>query len=127
MPDQLAEEMMKAYLGNYQITGALARDYGFDYYFFLQPHPAVGEKSLTNEEQAIKNRMDPVLGELAMAFYGKVASVGPELEHFRNLADLFDDQGKLIWIDEVGHITPEGNRLVAQAMLEVIKPQLAER
>lgn len=127
IPDQLAEEMMKAYLGNYQMVGALAREYGFDYYFFLQPHLAVGEKSLTKEERAIKNRMDPVLGKLAIAFYGKVASVGPELEYFHILADLFDDQSKLIWIDEVGHITPEGNRLVTQAILEVVKPQFMER
>ena len=127
IPVQLAEEMMKAYLGNYELAGALAREYGFDYYFFLQPHLAVGEKSLTKEERAIKNRMDPVLGELAIAFYGKVASVGPELEHFRNLADLFDDQDRLIWIDAVGHITPEGNHLVARAILETVMPQAVER
>lgn len=127
IPDQLAPEMTKTYIGNYQIVGALSREYGFDYFFFLQPHLAVGEKSLTKEEQAIKNRMDPNLAELAEAFYRNVTSVSPQLENFHSLADLFDDQGKLIWIDEVGHITPEGNRLVAQAMLEVAKPRLVER
>ena len=127
IPDQLAVEMTETYVGNYQIVGALSREYGFDYFFFLQPHLAVGEKSLTEEEQAIKSRMDPNLAELAEAFYRNVTSVSPQLENFHSLANLFDDQAKLIWIDEVGHITPEGNHLVAQSILEVAKLQLAER
>ena len=126
-PDQLAAEMTKTYVGNYQIVGALSKEYGFDYFFFLQPHLAVGEKSLTKEEQAIKNRIDPNLAKLAKVFYRDITSVSPQLENLHSLAALFDDQGKLIWIDVVGHITPEGNELVAQAILEVVEPELAER
>lgn len=33
---------------------------------------------------------------------------------------MLDDEVAQVWFDEVGHITPEGNRLVAAEMLAII-------
>ena len=40
-------------------------------------------------------------------------------ENLVYLGDLFDKSASQIWIDE-WHVTPEGNRLVAERMLDVI-------
>lgn len=117
----LADGVAKVYLGNYRIVEALAKEYGFDYYFFLQPHLAVSGKVLTNEEQTFRSRMDPALADLAREFYGNVAILVDGYEHLWNLAHVLDQEKIQIWFDEVGHITPEGNRLVALEMIAVIR------
>jgi len=123
----LADSVTKVYLSNYRMVRALAQEYKFDYFFFLQPHLAVGEKVLTNEEQLIRSRMDPALADLAKAIYGNVALVSPYYKYLWNLEHIFDKETKQIWIDEVGHITPEGNQMVAQEMLAIIEKQLATK
>jgi hypothetical protein len=123
----LADSVTKVYLSNYRMVSMLAQEYGFDYFFFLQPHLAVGQKALTNEEQIMRSRMDPALVDLAKAIYGNIALVTSDYEHLWYIADGFGKEDKQIWIDEVGHITPEGNRLVAQEMLAIIENQLATK
>ncbi len=113
----LADSVSDTYLRNYSLVGALAQEYGFDYFFFLQPHLAVGEKALTRDEQTMRSGIDPTLAELARAVYTKIALAASDSEHLWYIADVFDEEETQIWIDEVGHITPEGNRLVAQVML----------
>lgn len=123
----LAASVTNIYLGNYRVVGALAQEYAFDYYFFLQPHLAVGEKVLTNKEQAMRSSLDLAMANLAEAFYENIASVAPDYKHLWYLADIFDEEKTQIYIDDVGHITPEGNRLVAQEILGRIESRLAEK
>ncbi len=113
----LADEVVQAYLINYRIVKALAREYEFEYFFFWQPHLGVGGKPLTAEEWEINSRLDPGLVEFAHAVYRRVDSADAALQRLRSIADLFDEHDQQIWIDEWGHVTPEGNRLVAEVML----------
>jgi hypothetical protein len=122
----LADAVADIYLGNYRIVDALAQEYGFEFSFFVQPHLAVSEKELTEEEQDLKSRMDPALASLAKAVYASIAAAAPGREHLWFIAGVLDEERTQIWIDQWGHITPEGNRLVAQEILSRIESQLAE-
>jgi lysophospholipase L1-like esterase len=124
---ELADTVAEIYLGNYRIVDVLSQEYGFEYSFFVQPHLAVSEKPLTPEEQALKSKMEPALASLAEAVYANIASAVPDHEYLWFIADALDEERAQIWIDQWGHITPEGNRLVAREILASIGDQLAEK
>jgi lysophospholipase L1-like esterase len=125
--DDLEKSVVEIYLENYRIVDALGQQYGFQHFFFLQPHPAVSKKPLTAEEQIFKSGIDPALADLAQKVYADVSSVASDYENLWYLVDVFDGERAQIWIDKVGHLTPEGNRLVAQEILAVVENQLAEK
>lgn len=120
----LADAVVEVYIGNYRLVDALAHEYGFKYSFFVQPHLAVSEKTLTAEEQELVSRMDPALASLAEAVYARLASTAPDYEHLWFIADVLDGERTQIWIDQYGHITPAGNRIVAQEILKTVESQL---
>jgi hypothetical protein len=124
---RLAESVTAVYLSNYRLVEALADKYGFDRFFFWQPHIAIGEKPLTLDEQTLRSDLDPLWADLTQAVYQKVASVAPEYDRLWYLGDVFDDQDTQIWIDKVSHVTPEGNRLVAKEMLKAIETLVSDR
>jgi lysophospholipase L1-like esterase len=121
---ELATAVAERYVGNYDVVSRLSREYGFQVFFFWQPHLAVGEKVFTEEELAIRSELDPVLADMANAAYSEVELLAPEYDDLWYLADAFDDLGEQIWIDSWGHVTPVGNRHVAEAMLAIIEDQL---
>ena len=121
-----ANSVAEIYLSNYKIVSALACSYGFKYYFFWQPHLGIDTKSLTIEELYIRSTMDSKLIELVIAVYDRIYSLAPDYENLFYIANILIGHDEQIWIDTLGHITPEGNRLVAQKMLSVIEPQLVQ-
>lgn len=125
--DDMGKSVAEVYLENYRIVDALGQQYGFEYFFFLQPHLAVSKKPLTAEEQTFKSGIDPALADLAHEVYADVSSLASDYENLWSLADIFDGEHAQIWIDEVGHLTPEGNRLVAQEILAVVENKLPEK
>jgi lysophospholipase L1-like esterase len=93
-------------------------------FFFWRPGIDIGAKPLTREEQAMRDelaaddRIDPALSADVQQRITQAASV-PALT---DLSAIFDGIDTLIWIDGL-HVTPEGNRLIAAAVLEVIAPE----
>ena len=120
----LANAVSQIYLANYEMVSVLAQEYDFLYAFYLQPHPAVARKRLTDEEFEMLSRMDPGLSNLAQTAYRNVALAAPERDNLWYIADIFDLEEGQIWVDEVGHITPEGNLIIAQKMLEAFENSL---
>jgi hypothetical protein len=114
----LSGSVVETYIGNYEIVDALAQEYGFKPLFFWQPMIAIGDKPLTNEEQEMKRRMDPALLELYESIYDRVQQASKKYENLRYVAKIFDAYEPLVWIDEA-HVTPEGNQLIAQTMLQI--------
>ncbi len=125
--EELAVAVTQSYLRNYQLVSALAQEYGFEYFFFWQPHLGVDGKPLTAEEQALRAAMDPGLIKLASEVYERIYDSAPGHEHLWVLAAVFEGEAGQIWIDIWGHVTPEGNRLVAEEMITNIGGQLADR
>ena len=128
-PGALAEGVTAAYMEVYGIVEGLAARHGFDFAFFWQPHILVGGKPLTPEEEAMVTGLDWVLNldeGLRALFTETYRSVGERAEEELGLIDLsgvFDGTDSTLWIDTWGHVTPEGNEIVARAIFR----QLTDR
>ena len=123
--EQLSAGISAAYLANYRAVRALAEDYGFQYFFFWQPDIAVGGKPLTAEEQAMRSKMGDDLIQLTRAVYELIEAEVDDYENLWYIADVLDPMETQIWIDEWSHVTPSGNELVAERMLDLIADRLA--
>ena len=119
---KLSDLIMQDYLGNYKIVSALAQKYGFKYFFFAPPIVSVGNKSLTPEEQEMKYRLesDVALYKLFTAVYQTFERESSKYQNLYSMVHIFDRYDSLIWIDE-GHVTPIGNQVIAERMLDVIQ------
>jgi hypothetical protein len=118
--EALSSEVVRTYLANYEVVKALARKYGFTPVFFWQPVLPMCGKPLTGEEQEMKAEEDPALLELFQSAYRRVEQAAKTHEGLHYMGDVFDDFKPLVWLDDA-HVTPEGNRIVAQKMLQVTK------
>lgn len=113
----LADSVVNTYLANYELMDSLANRYLFDYFFFFQPHPAIGSKILTEQERDMIDSIDSEISNLAKAIYNDIELIATDYERLWYIADVFDSVDDQIWIDNVGHITPDGNRIVAGEIL----------
>jgi lysophospholipase L1-like esterase len=117
----LADLIGEIYLNNYRIVGALAQEYGFKYFFFWQPHLVIGEKAMTEDEQSLRSELNTAIVNLVKSTYGKISIAASNHKNLWYIANVFDNQTEQIWIDTWGHVTPQGNRLVAREILAAIK------
>jgi lysophospholipase L1-like esterase len=115
----LSDSVVQTYLSNYQIVDALARKYGFKFFFFWQPVISIGDKPLTSEEQDMRRQMEPALIELYEAVYRRVQRVANEYENLYYIAEMFNSLDSGIWID-YAHVNPVGNRFIAEKIFGVI-------
>ncbi len=117
----VSNSVVQNYLGNYEIVSALAQKYGFNYFFFWQPVVSIGEKPLTREEQNMKRQLElqPGLSKLYDVVYRTMELECSKYANLYYLANIFDKYNSQIWIDE-WHITPVGNQVIAQKMLDVV-------
>jgi hypothetical protein len=116
--DSLASAVADTYLANTRIVEALAFQYGFKFEFFLQPIISIDPKDLTAEEQKMSAEMDytaPEFRALVSRVYALIAARSPASGKIRPLTKVFAGQKSQLWIDWV-HVTPEGNKMVADAM-----------
>lgn len=119
-PTNLSNSVVQTYLSNYNIIGGIAQRYGFKFVFFWPPYIAVGKKPLTPDEVELKHAVDPALAKLYLLAYRNIERLAPERKNLIYLGPIFDGYERLLWLDEV-HVTPEGNELIAQQMLQVLK------
>jgi hypothetical protein len=115
--ETLAGAVVDNYLANYAFVETLSAAYSFDFAFFWQPALPVSQKPLTPEEQAFAEKLDPDLVALYTATYQRIES--QNLPHLIDLSGVLDDSEESLWIDFT-HITPVGNQIVAEAMLNVL-------
>ena len=118
--ESLSNAIIQTYLGNYKIVNGLAQKYGFQSFFFWPPHITVGAKPLTAEEWELKRSLDPALVQLYLLVYHKIEQLVPEWKKLIYLGAIYDDYTPLLWLDDT-HVTPVGNELIAQKMLEVLR------
>ena len=60
--------------------------------------------------------MDTTIVRLAAKTYKAVAARAPQRPGLFDISDCFAGIDGLIWIDGWGHVTPEGNEIVARSM-----------
>lgn len=118
----LSDLVLKNYLGNYKIVSALAKEYGFRYFFFLPPSVLLGNKPLTPEEQEMKRKAESevALHKLFTAVYRTIERESSKYQNLHSMVHVLDRYDDLMFIDE-GHVTPIGNQVIADRMLAVIQ------
>ena len=119
---KLSDLIVQYYLGNYKIVSGLAQKYGFKYVFFLPPRIFRGNKSLTPEEQEMNHKAetDAAFYKLYTAVYQTIERESSQYQNLYSMVHIFDDYDSLIWIDSA-HVTPIGNQLIAERMLDAIQ------
>ena len=121
---ELADLVVANYIELQDAGARLADAYDFDIHFFWQPYLLVDDKPLSPEELEIRettrSRLPPSMSleQLFRETYALAAEKTLELDRWHDLSDVFQTHRQPIWIDGQGHVTPEGNRLVADRMLE---------
>jgi hypothetical protein len=117
----LSDAIAQDYLGNYKIVSALAQEYGFKYFFFLPPSVSLSGKPLTSEEQEMKRLAEGETAHLKLftAVYRTLESESSKYQNLHSMVHVFDRYDSLMFIDE-GHVTPIGNQVIAERMLDVI-------
>ena len=118
----LSDFLVQEYVENYEIVSALSQKYGFKYFFFLPPDVTLSSKPLTSEEQEMKRRAESqaALYKLSTAVYQRMEREAPKYQNLYSMLHVFDPYDSLMFID-AGHVTPIGNQLIAERMLEVIQ------
>jgi hypothetical protein len=118
----LSDPIMQNYFANYEIVSALARKYGFKYFFFAPPIVTLGNKTLTHEEEKMKFSLknNVALDKLVTAVYQTIEKKSSKYQNLYSMVHIFDNYDGLIWID-AGHVTPIGNQLIAKRMLDIIQ------
>jgi len=88
----------------------------------LPPIISLGNKSLTPEEQEMKqHRTDQAaFYKLFTAVYQTIERESSKYQNLYSMVHIFDHYDSLIWID-AGHVTPIGNQLIAKRMLDIIQ------
>jgi lysophospholipase L1-like esterase len=121
---RLSDSIAQYYFENYKMAKALAQKYGFESFLFLPPVVSMGNKALTREEKEMKQRLesDQALNELNTSAYRTLELKCSSFRDFFSMEHIFDGDSSLLWIDEF-HVTPVGNKVLAQKMLEVINAQ----
>lgn len=118
---QLAEQVAQVYRTNQETVRALGRRYQFETRFYWQPHSAYGKKPLNEAEEAIiaQRTPNPQWLRSFRRFASLVHAAVTEMpsEDSRDLSNVFAEQTQQIYTDP-SHVTPEGNRLIAEAMVE---------
>jgi hypothetical protein len=121
---KLSDAIVQHYLGNTKIVSGLAQKYGFKYFFFVPPRIFRGNKPLTSEEQHMKHKTEneAAFYKLYTAVYQTLERESAQYQNLYSLVHIFDHYEALIWID-AAHVTPIGNQLIAERMLEVMQAQ----
>jgi len=125
---KLSDLIVQSYFENYKIVHALAQQYGFKYFFFVQPIISRGNKPLTREEQEMKQKLEKedALNKLCNAVYQTLEDGSKKYQNLYTVTNIFDGYDSLLWIDEF-HVTPIGNQLIAQKMLDVIQTRSPQK
>jgi hypothetical protein len=116
LSDELAQAVVDTWLSNYRIVAALGREYGFDYRFFWQPNLIVCGRTLTPEEERLRHDLAPQEADFIARVYARMGAAARQGHaNLHDIADLFDEGSGHPYVDWM-HLTPDGNREVANAI-----------
>lgn len=119
----LVDGAANVYLANLRAAAALADEYGFAFFAFLQPVLPVEGEPASAEQQMFLWDMPGGLPELFQAVYPRWQAAAEIEPYLHDLSTVLDGQPYPVWID-FNHLTPWGNLAVSDAMLKVIRPSL---
>jgi len=122
---ELVLEAIRVLRVNREIVRGIATRFGFAAHFFWQPCLLAGRKPLAPGEQAIlarEKRRVPAFLEMVEQANVLVADGGKPDE--TDLSRVFEGTTEQVYTDPV-HVTPQGNEIVARAILAVLGDRVA--
>lgn len=119
----LVDGVADVYLNNLRAAAALADEYDFVFFAFIQPVLPLQGEPANAEQQMFLWDMPGGLPELFQAVYPRWQAAADSLPYLYDLSDVLDGQPYPVWID-FNHLTAWGNLAVADAMLKVIRPMM---
>jgi len=129
----LASRTAALYARNLDLVVRLSEAYGFRCYFLLQPAIWAGDKPLTEHERQVRaggfpgypDGSDPFYTGLFTSAYGAMDSIMGSRENALSLVGAFDTVTATLYQSPSGcHVTPEANRILAEAVCSLILPGL---
>lgn len=121
MIEPLARSVVDVYLTNTEAVEALAVRFGFKAFFFFQP-TLFTKRNLSEEERREMARLRNARAISYVALVHKYLNerlASGRSAHVYNLADLFGDDGRTMFLDAV-HPLETGNDRVSAAMVEAV-------
>ena len=106
-PDRVGREIVENYRYNMEIVDALAKSYGFRYAFFLLPVNVENEQPVY---RAAVEKTFPLISTIAN-------------NHLHDMTGVFGARQAQLLFDQC-HLVPEGNRILAQKIYEIIKQDI---
>jgi len=116
-----APRVVDSWLDHMRVAHAVSGEYGFRTFGFWQPVIFAGGKELTGTEQTILKHEPEALRQAVKAVYDLAAERIEKsgIPNLFDLTDTFRDEKDTIYLDFC-HITPKGNRTVAERIVEVL-------
>ncbi len=120
---EFIDSIMAVYLTNINTATLLADEYEFEFIAFWQPVLVMHDEPATDEEQRFLWEMPGGLPELFRVVYAQAEAAAATNDHLHYLGNVLENQAGDLWID-FNHLTPSGNEIVADKILDVIMPNL---
>lgn len=120
---QLSAGIAAYYMDSMDLLEHLAQSYGFRYACFWQPNTCL-ETELTSEEASYAYRNDGAYCELHRMTADCLTAEPPPL--FFDISNALANRTATCYVDSSGHLSEEGNRLVATRMCNVFEQLFLE-
>jgi hypothetical protein len=127
--DELYRELAAVWAESALQMRALAESDGALFFHFLQPNQHLpGSKPIGEEEAAVALRGGESFDAFVRLGYTRLRERGTELRargvHFHDLTQVFAEVREPLYVDNIGHLGPRGNQLLADAMAAAIRADL---
>ena len=128
--ERMYADLVTAWSATSHAMRAISEDAGLSYHHFLQPNQYLaGSKPLSREEQTLYVTPGHAYGEQVIAAYPLLIEAGARLQAdgvaFHDLTQLFADEERTVYSDDCCHLNAYGNRLMARAVAEAIRDDVA--
>lgn len=116
--------VIRAYEAHIRQVKALAKEYGFNVFFFWQPNLFSLTRKMNAYEKEFLGKSSPVLVESQRVVFGdaRKAFSNREDEQIYFLGHVFDETEEPIYLDWM-HVGPKGNAIVADQMYMYLRDQ----
>ncbi len=116
--DVLAQQIIDTYVANLKAAQAIANEFGFEFFCYWQPSVHTKLQTRDEERYAVTASAREV-GKVYLPATRLLKKMGPPVPGFHDVSEIFRDHVPTLFFD-FAHLGPEGNRLVAEHIVQTI-------
>lgn len=122
--ERLCGSIAMSYAAQVEMLQAVSAAFGFRSVFLWQPMRATSRKPLTQWERGVANETWVHMIRQCSASVDSAMELRPAVPYVP-LHSLFDERRETVFLDDFGHMTENGNRMVADRIAALIAERLA--